>query len=84
MGIKERLKRLERKMPDRFQDTVDYLKLSWKVGAANETPWPDPPPEIMRQLEIRAKELVNQGETLSIGRLLRKIDGKGQPTIKDG
>jgi hypothetical protein len=81
MSIKKRLKRLEGKIPDGYQDTLKFLRLSWKAEHSSP-PWLEPPPEVMMELETRARKLAHLGENLSIRGILKKIDGRGLPTIK--
>lgn len=78
MAIKEGLKRLEGKIPNGYQDTLNFLRLSWQIEHISP-PWPDPPIEVRRKIEARARELMGRGENLSLRRLLQKIDGRGQP-----
>jgi hypothetical protein len=78
MSIKKRLKRLEGEIPDGYQDTLKFLRLSWKTEHSSP-PWLEPPPEVMMELETRAREMVDRGENLSLRRLLQEIDGRGQP-----
>jgi hypothetical protein len=78
VSIKNRLKRLQRKIPDVYQETLNYLRLSWRITNRATTRL-DPSPEKMKQLEAQARELVDMGETLSIKRLLKEIDGRGLP-----
>lgn len=83
MSIKKRLKRLEGKIPDGYQDTLNFLRLSWKIEHSSP-PWLEPPPEVMMELETRARELANRGENLSIRGMLKEIDGRGLPNINGG
>lgn len=82
-NIKTRIKHLEKKIPDGYQETLDFLTLSWRI-TNSALPRLDPPPEVLRKLETQARELVANGETLSIRRLLKKIDWDRLATASNG
>jgi hypothetical protein len=74
MGIKERIRRLEGGQVDDFQGTLDVLALMFKIEHGRP-----PSVETMCELGGTAREMVAQGNVLSVEQLLKKVDGKGLP-----
>jgi hypothetical protein len=74
MGIKERLRRLEKGQVDDLQETLDVLALIYKIEHGHP-----PSVETTYELERQARGLVAQGIVFSLADILKSVDGKGLP-----